>query len=555
MPNQLLMDSNTSGVFKLDFNGLILWADERAAQLLGTHERALDQTSLYDILVLDGEKPIEEYLNEISDAAQLAAKGKTSLCYSRLHSADSSAPPLELSIWCLLEDPDKPFMGYINHARDIETPPGSTQEDLLGIIADLQAEFIADKGPHFVFGKALESLLQITRSEYGFIGEVLQSNDGEPYLQTQAITNIAWDEGTQAFYRQNAPSGMAFYNLETLFGHTLKTGETVIANEPASDPRRGGLPEGHPSLDRYLGIPLKIGNKFVGMAGLANRPGGYSESLVTELKPLINTLATLIAAYHQDQRQRAAETQLRIQAHELLQISETKTQFLASMSHELRTPLNSIYGFSNRLCSKLEGKIDERSYDGLQAVRRNALHLTALINDILDISKIESGRMEFAAEQVSLPILIEQARSAIRGMADEANVTIIDKTPTDAEPVTIEGDQKRCLQIVLNLVSNAIKYGNAQDVLVRSFSEEKNETSWGVIEVQDFGDGISPANKKRLFQRFAQLNRDDSLKTEGSGLGLALVFELSNGQGGHVEVDSEPGQGSTFRVRLPLSKP
>lgn len=127
---------------------------------------------------------------------------------------------------------------------------------LLSLIADAQGKFITETDRRRAFDKLLNDVLQLTLSEYGFIGEVLHDNEGAPYLKTYAITNIAWNADTNAFYQANAPKGLEFYNLKTLFGAALTTGEVVIANTPYSDPRRGGLPDGHPALNAFLGLSL-----------------------------------------------------------------------------------------------------------------------------------------------------------------------------------------------------------------------------------------------------------------------------------------------------------
>ncbi|MFT4816123.1 MAG: PAS domain S-box-containing protein [Pseudohongiellaceae bacterium] len=139
--------------------------------------------------------------------------------------------------------------------------------------------------------KLLKAFLQETDSEYGFIGDILPGEGGAPYLKTRSITDISWDEESLAAF---APEGMIFSNLNSIFGQTMKTGKIYISNNPASDPIRGGLPKGHPPLHSYIGIPLTIQDRLIGMVGLANKPGGYSEQDVSLLKVLIISSATAI---------------------------------------------------------------------------------------------------------------------------------------------------------------------------------------------------------------------------------------------------------------------
>lgn len=179
---------------------------------------------------------------------------------------------------------------------------------LLDAITEIQSLFIRDTRPRELFDAVLATLLRITDSGYGFVGEVLRDADGMPYLRTFSLTNIAWSEETHALYEKHAQTGMEFRNLDTLFGVSLRTGETVISNDPASDPRSSGRPNGHPPLDSYLGLPVAAGGDMVGLIGLANRPGGYEQALIEYLSPLVKTCGQIIDAFRSErERQQAVE--------------------------------------------------------------------------------------------------------------------------------------------------------------------------------------------------------------------------------------------------------
>ncbi|WP_198648505.1 PAS domain S-box protein [Cyanothece sp. BG0011] len=212
--------------------------------------------------------------------------------------------------------------------------------NILQAITLAQSQFIADTVPEVLFNDLLENLLTLTDSAYGFIGEIIYSDEGEPYLQethmkirgqpylkTHAITNISWNEETSKFYDENAPHGMEFHNLKTLFGAVITTGNPVIANHPKSDPRRGGLPEGHPSLDAFLGLPFYHNNQLVGMVGVANGPQGYNDDLVNYLKPFLTTCANLIKAYRNEASRQQAEQEK--------EASENKLQALLTYSSDI----------------------------------------------------------------------------------------------------------------------------------------------------------------------------------------------------------------------------
>ncbi|QCU89904.1 PAS domain S-box protein [Thiomicrorhabdus sediminis] len=167
---------------------------------------------------------------------------------------------------------------------------------LTEIVSRAQLNFILQDDRQKAFDGLLNDILTLTESEYGFIGEVLYRQDNEPYLKTYAITNISWNENTRTFYEKNAPVGMEFYNLHSLFGVALTTGEPVISNNPYQDPRRGGLPEGHPDLNAFLGVPIHYDGKLVAMIGIANRLDGYDEKLIDFLNPLLVTIGQLVSS-------------------------------------------------------------------------------------------------------------------------------------------------------------------------------------------------------------------------------------------------------------------
>ncbi|MBE0469834.1 MAG: PAS domain S-box protein [Methyloprofundus sp.] len=183
-------------------------------------------------------------------------------------------------------------------------------QKLTQVISQAQSKFIHELDKRKAFDEMLADILELTGSEYGFIGEVLYTQEGTPYLKTYAITNIAWNEGTRDFYDKHAPSGMEFYNLKSLFGVALTSGEPVISNDPYHDSRRGGLPEGHPALNAFLGLPIKHGDELVAMIGLSNRVGGYDQALIDYLSPLLTTIGQLVVSAQIKRKQHELEQSL-----------------------------------------------------------------------------------------------------------------------------------------------------------------------------------------------------------------------------------------------------
>ncbi|MEP7705182.1 PAS domain S-box protein [Paraglaciecola sp. 25GB23A] len=161
-------------------------------------------------------------------------------------------------------------------------------------ISEIESLYIRNVDPKIIFDRVLKVILEITASEYGFVGKVFYNSQREPYLKTLAITNISWDEDTRRFYDENAPQGLEFRKLKSLFGEVLLTGEPVISNAPNKDIRRGGLPNGHPPLNAFLGLPVYSGNELVGMMGVSNRVGGYDETIVEFVQPLLTSFSSIM---------------------------------------------------------------------------------------------------------------------------------------------------------------------------------------------------------------------------------------------------------------------
>ncbi len=231
--------------------------------------------------------------------------------------------------------------------------------------------------------------------------------------------------------------------------------------------------------------------------------------------------------------------------------SRVKSEFLANMSHELRTPMNSIMGFTQRLIKKLGDTLPERELDALHTVDRNAKHLLALINSILDLSKIEAGKMELHPERLDVSEVIQEAVDLARPLADGKPVEVRLELPD--VPLMIDGDLVMLKQVVLNLLSNGINYTNAGTVTISA--RESADSLLGAVarlSIRDTGIGIKPEDLGQLFRQFTQLDGGPSRKVGGTGLGLVITDQFVRLHGGRIDVTSEFGHGTEFTVLLPL---
>ena len=224
-----------------------------------------------------------------------------------------------------------------------------------------------------------------------------------------------------------------------------------------------------------------------------------------------------------------------------------RSRFYASMSHELRTPINAVLGYSTLLLERIYGPLNEKQTEGVERTQKAARHLLELVNDVLDLSKIEAGKIDLRLQPVDFPGLIEDLFVTVRPLADAHGSELSLDHRTD-KPVRIVSDPRRLRQILLNLVSNAIKFGGGKPITVASAPTPAGGVA---IEVTDRGEGISPEDQERIFHEFVQLGKTQL--QNGTGLGLPISRRLAELLHGSLTVHSEPGNGSTFRVELPRS--
>ena len=230
--------------------------------------------------------------------------------------------------------------------------------------------------------------------------------------------------------------------------------------------------------------------------------------------------------------------------------SENKSQFVSSMSHELRTPLNAIIGLTEMMVTNAARFGTEKALEPLQRVNRAGTHLLGLINQVLDLSKIEAGKLELNPQTVDLAPLIDEVAGTARQLAQEKNNRLVVEVQEELGTITV--DPMRLRQILLNLVSNACKFTKEGEVKLRARSV-RNGRSWVELSVFDTGIGMTPEQQARLFEEFSQAEATTAQRFGGTGLGLAITRKLARMMGGDVTVASEPGKGSVFTVRLPAS--
>jgi signal transduction histidine kinase len=238
---------------------------------------------------------------------------------------------------------------------------------------------------------------------------------------------------------------------------------------------------------------------------------------------------------------------LRRQHIALEQASALKSQFLANMSHEFRTPLNAILGYTHMLLNGVSGAISDQQRKSLSRIDSNSRHLLALINDILDITRIEAGRMPLNLSTFDVPELVNEVMSELEPIIRRSSLKVAAKMARTLRP--LKSDRQKVKQVVLNLLSNALKFTPTGAVTISaSYDDEKR---WLAIAVKDTGVGIAPEDQAKVFEDFRQLDSSPTRGYGGTGLGLSICRRLAQRLGGSIELVSEPNEGSTFILKLP----
>jgi signal transduction histidine kinase len=328
---------------------------------------------------------------------------------------------------------------------------------------------------------------------------------------------------------------------ESVLGNAAKEGHSIavpdLANAPNYPLREITLQAGFHSV---LVVPLLAQDEILGGLVLHRRSAGdFPDSTVQIMQTFAHqsVLAMTNARLFWEVEQKGRELAI---------ANEHKSQFFATMSHELRTPLNGMLGFTELLLDGLYGALPEKALEVLARVLNDGKHLLGLINDVLDISKIDAGQLTLSLEDYSLPALVENVVASTASLARAKGLEVKTEVPSIL-PIA-HGDERRITQVLLNVVGNAIKFTDSGSVVIRAKLVDNHFT----IAVQDTGPGIPLSDQGRIFEEFQQADSSSTRQKGGTGLGLSISRRLIRAHGGHIDVYSMPGHGSTFNIVLPV---
>ena len=287
-----------------------------------------------------------------------------------------------------------------------------------------------------------------------------------------------------------------------------------------------------------LAVPLLHQHEVVGaLVVRRKRVGAFAEDTVS----LLQSFAAQSAIAIQNAR---LFRELEQKSRELAAASRHKSEFLANMSHELRTPLNAVLGYAELIQDGIYGEVPEKIHAVLERVQQNGRHLLGLINDVLDLSKIEAGQLTLAPVEYSLRELVLDVVSATEALAAEKKLAL--EVEVAADLPHGQGDERRLTQVLMNLVGNAIKFTDAGKVGIRAKVEDGSFR----VEVRDTGPGIAPADRERIFEEFQQVDASSTRKKGGTGLGLAIARRIVELHGGRIWVEFDPGPGSDLLLHV-----
>jgi PAS domain S-box-containing protein len=430
------------------------------------------------------------------------------------------------------------------HIRKQSEEAAKRRAEMLNGIRAAQEHFIGTTEVATVFTEMLDVVVRHTHSSFGFIAEVLKDAQDQPYLRSYSLTDITWNDEIRNYLKRTGPQGLEFRNMQTLFGRAVVSGEVVVANDAANDPRRGGLPPGHPPIHSFLGMPVYNGLEMVGLIGLANRLDGYDKDGLKELDPFLAAVSSMIVARRETERRRMIEEELRTARDKAEAASRAKSEFLAMISHEIRTPMNGLMGMTGLLKTSY---LDAKQKEMVDAVQHSGGALMKIIDDILNFAKIEAGQIELSEQPVMLDELVEGVAHLLYHEATSKGLELV--TIIDSElPEVIRGDAGRLRQVLLNLAGNAVKFTDKGHVTVRVLGVGDQIE----FRVEDTGIGLPDEAHERLFKPFSQVDSSQSRRFGGTGLGLAICKKLVDAMNGHIGVESAAGRGSQFWFRVPL---
>ncbi|MCW8914922.1 MAG: transporter substrate-binding domain-containing protein [Magnetovibrio sp.] len=382
---------------------------------------------------------------------------------------------------------------------------------------------------------SLDIAVEVTKSLVGYLHLV--------NADQQSLTLSTWNEET---HRRCTAKHDTHYPISEagIWADSVRTMRPVVHNDYQSEPDKRGYPEGHFHLTRHMSTPVSDGQRVSLVIGVGNKETEYTSSDVIQLQSIANDIEKMIMRKRAEQELKHAKEDAEV-------ANEAKSEFLASMSHDLRTPLNAIMGFSDMMRTKAFGPLGDEHYaQYADDIHGSGALLISLINDILDLSKIEAGKYELTSEPVDITTLIETCFRQVGKMADAAELKL--KQDISPKDLSMIGDERALIQVLNNLLSNAIKF-TPKGGTISICAEEYVDHSI-IMRVSDTGIGMNEAGISKALLPFGQANGKHSRRHEGTGLGLHLCVKFMKLFGGKLDIKSQENVGTTVTLHFPSER-
>ncbi len=392
----------------------------------------------------------------------------------------------------------------------------------------------------------------LTNSPIAFM-QLMEADQVTPSLQ-------AWSANVLEFF---APAFGEEHHLPVgqagMWADAIRQRRPIIHNDYESLPDKKGLPEGHTPIVREMVFPIIRRERIVAAIGVGNKPQDYTQQDLGLAERFVDYAWDIIERKQMEIELATERNQLAKRVEErttdlihananLARALRVKDEFLANMSHELRTPLNAILGLSESLAEQIAGPLNDKQAKYINTISESGHHLLSLINDILDLAKIEAGQVALDINTVNILSLCQASLRMVKQQAQKKNQELI--LEIDKNVDNMWADERRLKQMMVNLLSNAVKFTQENGKIGLKVQGEQSENKI-TITVWDNGIGIHQNDLSKLFSPFMQLDSGLARESSGTGLGLALVAQMARLHGGSVTVDSDPGAGSRFSIILP----
>lgn len=528
-----LVENAPEAIVVIDITtGLFTEPNENAVKLYGLSRNELINVGPADMsppIQSDGRPSTEKAIEKINEAMaggtpvfewmHRNAQGKDIPCEVRLVRLPGEHPQVRASVTDITE-------------RKISQETIARRAVELATVANLSTTTSKVLDPD----KLLQAVVDLTKERFGMYHTHV-------YILDETSNSLVLTSGAGEVGREMVAAGHSIpMDAEvSLVAQSARGQQAVIVNDVQS--AAGFLPNPKlPETRSEMAVPMIVGDKLLGVFDVQSE---IINNFTEQDANIYTTLASQVAVALQNAR---LFTEINETAERLREVDKMKSEFLANMSHELRTPLNSVIGYAEILLTGLDGELEDEQRTDIEAIYDNARHLLTLINDVLDLAKIEAGRLVLKKEMVNIGELVESVKNSNIGFIHTHKKPVELVTNIQPSLPDILVDPTRISQVLNNLVSNAIKFSEKGTISMAVSSNEE----WVTIDVKDQGIGIAETDIERIFERFSQVDGSTTRRVEGTGLGLPITYHLVEMHGGSLNVQSQVGKGSIFTVRLPI---